>query len=182
MSRQRLGPCSVVDCEAHNMRVPTYGRDRLCRDCYVKEAEAGAKQSVETEEPTLVNYKAMSREELIALAAEYKAKAAAATTKPEKNRWKHKARRARANLGPQECLAPGCTVMCEDGNEYCSMSCAGKAAVGAPLRFVPEGHVRARLTWMTYDMPPHPIHGQLDALVAGSWWQSANHFPFTPGV
>ena len=182
MSRQRLGPCSVVDCEAHTMRVPTYGRERLCRDCYVKAAAAGAKESIQTDAVTIVNYKVMSRDELIALAADYKAKAAAAKTKAEKNRWKHKARRARANLGPQECLGDGCTNMCEDGNEYCSMRCAGKAAAGAPFRFVPEGHVRATCAWMTYDRPKHSIAGELDAMVAGPWWQSANNFPFTPGV
>lgn len=40
---QPLGQCSNPDCEAHTMRVPLYGRARLCRDCdnAVTEAKGG---------------------------------------------------------------------------------------------------------------------------------------------
>lgn len=161
------------------MRVPLYGRDRMCRDCYVKANAAAAT----TKAVVHLNYKGMSQDDLVALVAEYKSYADAATTKAEKHRWQNKARSARSWLPPQECALPGCTVMCEGGNEYCSMRCAGKAAAGSLLRFVEQKRDTSGTGEQDfYNETPHPIHGEVDALFGLPVWQTPIYNPMEAKV
>lgn len=170
------------------MRVPLYGRDRVCRDCFLgREVKAIADvvatpANVPTPKRNL-NYKTMTQAELFEFVADCKAKSAAATTKAESNRWSHKARRARALLPPQECALPGCHVLCEDGNEYCGKSHSGKAAKGSVLRFVQVKRVTDYSGSQDfYNETPHPIHNEIDALFSLPVWQTPLYNPMEARV
>lgn len=52
-----LGPCCNPHCDAHTMRVPLYGKARLCRDCdnAVREAKGGGSRIMSDQELAMLD-------------------------------------------------------------------------------------------------------------------------------